>query len=245
MTSEIDRDEIITKLCCYAENLGKKVYVVGGAIRDLLMGFDRIDGTKDYDLAGNLTIEEIKQFLVDNNIYYVVKNSKLEVIGFSNNSEVNYEYARMRKEEYKNSYSHVPYKIEFVESVEEDSKRRDFSINSIYYDRHNRSLLDPCGGINDIKNKTIRPVLGEETFVVDPARIIRFVEIVSRFNLKVSDEVWQWVKKYSSGIKKLGDKRLLKEVQRLKEEYKYKEEKPDYLKRVLETLRILNLQELL
>lgn len=236
-------DKIITKLAEFARSINKKIYVVGGAVRDALTN-RQVLGIKDIDLTGNLTYEEVKSFLITQNICYEVKNRKLEVIAFNigNNS---YEYARMRKEEYLPNDTHTPTKVSFVDEITEDAKRRDFTVNSVYYDRHSNRLFDPVGGIKDIEAKSIRPVLGEETLKVDPARIIRFIELKARHDFEVSDEVYDWVKKYAKDIFKLTDIRLNKEVDRLMKTGKYQGEDENYIARVKEIIIDLNLQNVL
>ena len=235
-------DKVVTDLSSYAFNLGKSIYVVGGVVRDLLMKKTAKD-CLDIDLTGNLTYEEVKQFLANNKIKYEVKNRKLEVIGFKVGEERSYEYARLRKEEYLEKDTHTPSKVSFVDEVTEDAKRRDFTVNSVYYDRHSNSILDPVGGVCDIRTKTLNPVLGEDSFQVDPARIIRFIEVVARHELNVSDEIWDWAKKYAKDVELLSEARLRKECLRLFHEEKYENEKNEYLWRVNSIILKLNLQD--
>lgn len=236
-------DKIIKELSNYANNINKKVYVVGGVVRDILLNRKAVGG-KDIDLTGNLTWEEIKSFLTAQEIQFEVKNRKLEVLSFVVN-ENSYEYARLRKEQYLKKDTHTPSEVQFVDEVEEDAKRRDFTVNSVYYDRHSNSLLDPVGGVEDIKSKIIKPVLGEDTFKVDPARIIRFIELAVRHNLKFSKDVGSWVKKYATNIKNLTAGRVNKELKRLFMIGKYYDEKTSYIDRVRDMINKLNLQDIL
>ena len=239
----LDEDKIIEEISNFAVHLGKRVYVVGGAVRDALLNRKTLY-TKDVDLAGNLTIEELIELLKSREISFEIKNRRLEVLSFDV-LDVHYEYARLRREQYLDKDTHTPTIVQFVDEVDEDARRRDFTVNSVYYDRHSSSILDPLGGVQDIKDRIVRPVLGEDTFKVDPARIIRFVELVCRFQLNVQEEVFSWAKKYSQNVYRLSASRLKKERERLATKTKYEDENDDYINRVYSLLKELNLQEIL
>ena len=132
MFKEINEDDILEKLESYALLLNKKLYVVGGVVRDEILGVKRASLIKDIDLTGTLHKDEIVEFLVGYNLNFEIKNEMLQVVSFWQKNDRIYEYARMRSEEYQNKNSHVPSKISFVGKVEEDAKRRDFTINSIF-----------------------------------------------------------------------------------------------------------------
>ena len=240
-----DNDDVITALSCYAHNSKKKVYVVGGAVRDFLLK-KRACGVQDIDLAGDLDLQEMLNFIEEKGIsQFEIKNKKLQVLSFRIGEDKIYEYARLRKEVYQEKDTHTPSKVEFVSEVSEDAKRRDFTINSVYYDRHSSAIIDPVGGIDDLKGGVVRPVLGEETFKVDPARIIRFIELLARFDLSASQEVLDWAKKYAQNVGKLKQERLNKETLRLQISEKYLEEDSNYLRRVKTYLKELNLQNVI
>ena len=222
MFEQINNDEIIFKFDEFATNLNKQLYVVGGAVRDELMGLKRCSKVKDFDLTGELNLKEVLQFIENNNLNYEIKNLKLEVVSFWLNDDVVYEYARMRSEEYRDINSHNPSNIWFVDSIEEDVKRRDFSINSVYYVRHNTSVIDPLNAVNDIANGIIKTVASpNETLSVDPARIFRFIELASRLNFKVDDQTLMALKDNSHRVYSLSKNRIKKEMNRILEVNKY------------------------
>lgn len=241
---EINEDKVIEKLENYALMKNKQLYVVGGVVRDEIFGVKRNSSVKDIDLTGTLSMDEIKEFLKQNNLKYEVKNQKLQVVSFWENNNKIYEYARMRREEYADKNSHTPSNVEFENKVEEDAKRRDFTTNSIYYVRHSTELIDPYMGVEDIKKGLLKTVLDPiDTLKVDPARIIRLVEISCRFNFKIDKDILLVLKQKSNNIFKLSENRLKKELSRLYETNKYLSEGSDYLVKVSKLLKDIGIEE--
>jgi tRNA nucleotidyltransferase (CCA-adding enzyme) len=82
-----------------------------------------------------------------------------------------------------------PVKVVFSNNLDLDSKRRDFTLNSIYYDIKNELFIDPENGINDIKNHVIRFVWDIKDRVEEDAlRILRFVRIKNKYDFKIANE---------------------------------------------------------
>ena len=233
MFSKIANDSLIKKLTSYAVDLKKEVFVVGGAVRDLLLGAVRQTKDLDIDIASTLNIEEIVRFATMNNIKHEIKNKKLQVVAlfYENNC---YEIARLRREEYSSKFTHTPDKVLFTEDVTEDAKRRDFTANSVYYVTHSNEIIDPFAGVKDIKEKRLRTVLKpEDTLSVDPARIIRMVELSARFDFKIDKETLSVAKMYADNVNKLSKPRLKKELERLYQSNKYMgENELEYFNRV-------------
>ena len=242
MFSKIANDNIIKKLTIYANELGKQIYVVGGAVRDEILGKIRISDIKDIDIASTLTLNQIIEFANKNLIEYEIKNKKLEVVSLSS-GDCCYEIARMRSEEYDSNFAHTPTKISFTDDVIEDAKRRDFTANSIYYATHNNSIIDPFDGVVDVKEKIVRTVLTpDETLSVDPARIIRMVELAARFGFAIEKHTLIAAKKYACNINKLTKQRRKKELERLYQCNKYNgESKFDYLNAVESLIKELDI----
>ena len=145
------------------------VYLIGGAVRDLLLGIEPHD--RDYVVVG-ATVEEMlakgyKQVGKDFPVF-------LDKDGD--------EYALARKEK-KIGDKHTDFEFQFDPSVtlEEDTLRRDISINGLAMDK-NGKIIDYVNGQEDIKNKIIR-VIDEDNFKLDPLRILR----VARFYAQLKD----------------------------------------------------------
>lgn len=146
----------------------KGIYLVGGFVRDSLLNRETID----VDVAYVGDLEELKNYIKSN---FDIRNfrefDKFLSFSFSYNS---YEFTITRaRREYYNNFRCEPCEIE------EDLKRRDFTINAIAYDVVKNKYIDPLNGIQDIKNKVIRRVA---SFKDDPSRIIRALKFKCKLN---------------------------------------------------------------
>ena len=158
----------------FKEN-GFLIFEVGGSVRDSLLGLE----VYDYDFTTNATPEEMKKFLPDVNDTFA-KFGCIKYKGEFGRAEI----TTFRKEEKYDDFRH-PGVIKFVKTLEEDSIRRDFTINAIYRDFEG-NIYDPTGGVNDLKNKVIRFIGDPETRIKeDPLRILR----AKRFALKLGFEI--------------------------------------------------------
>lgn len=240
----MDLDPVIMGLSQYAQQKNANVYLVGGAVRDILLKKSRV-GKIDYDIAGTLPISDVEDYANSRGLEFTVKNKKLQVCQISIESCV-YEYARLRVEHYDNATDHNPSSVRFTSVVAEDAKRRDFTINSIYYDTHNRSLVDPLGGLEDLAGNLIRTCQDASvTLACDPSRIIRLVELAARLDFKIYDDVEKVAKANFGNVFLLTKGRLQKEVARLKMFPKYQGESVLYKQRLLRLIKKLNLEEIL
>jgi tRNA nucleotidyltransferase/poly(A) polymerase len=146
---------------------GFELYLVGGAVRDTLMGRK----IKDYDLASNATPDEIEAMLAD------VPGARLDLTGkdfavvrVNMPDGEEYEIATFRRDV---GEGRRPDEVEFT-TIDEDVRRRDLTMNALFYDLSTNEIVDYVGGIDDIENGVVRAV-GDpaERFREDPLRILR------------------------------------------------------------------------
>ena len=149
-----------------------KCWLVGGAVRDMLLGREPKD--RDYVVVG-ATPEE----MIANGYEQVGADFPV----FLKNGE---EYALARKER-KVGVGYNGFETEFDVSVtlEEDLLRRDLTINSIAYDAESGVFIDPCGGMEDLRNGVLRHT--SEAFSEDPLRVLRVARFASRYSHFVVD----------------------------------------------------------
>lgn len=148
-----------------------EAYVVGGCVRDTLMGKE----PDDWDICTSCTPEKLKEIFNDfkvietglkhGTVTVIIDNMKIEITAFRR--DINY-----------SDHRH-PEQVEYVSNLYDDLSRRDFTINSMAYN-NNIGLIDNFGGLNDIKNKVIRCVGDPGTrFEEDALRILRAVRFAS------------------------------------------------------------------
>ena len=162
----------IYKIKDVIKNAGYKLYVVGGAVRDALLG----KTPKDFDLATDALPDTIQNLLKP--FYKTLETGKsFGVINVITPSD-EYEIATFRKDIGK---GRKPDAVEFT-TIDQDVLRRDLTINALFYDIDTSEVVDLVGGIEDLKNGVVRTVGSpEERFDEDRLRILRAIRFAARF----------------------------------------------------------------
>jgi len=160
---------------------GKKLYVVGGAVRDAILG----KSPKDFDLATDAKPEEVEKIAKDNGISSKPLGKAFGVVSlFINNEE--YEIATFRKDIGK---GRRPSSVDYTD-IHGDVKRRDLTVNALFYDIDRKEIVDLVGGIEDLKKKNIRTVgKAKERFDEDPLRKLRALRFWTRLGGKLDKEL--------------------------------------------------------
>ena len=155
-------------------NSSYESYFVGGAVRDMILGYS----INDYDITTLATPDEIRETL---HMYKTIDigGSLGTVLARTENFYVDITPFRIEGE-YKNYRK--PEEVIFSKDVRDDIKRRDFTINAILY---NGEFIDYVGGIEDLKNKIIRAIGDpEERIKEDALRILRAVRFASKYDFE-------------------------------------------------------------
>lgn len=161
----------------FKSTFNKELNLVGGSVRDVLLGLE----PKDWDLCTNATPEEIKSILSLVDYDYNEQGAHFGIIvAYLGNIEV--EIATYRTDG-KDRQSDVVIGC----SIEEDVKRRDFTINGLYYDINKGKIIDFVGGINDLELGIIKTIGNpEDRFKEDSLRILRSIRFSSRFGFDIN-----------------------------------------------------------
>jgi tRNA nucleotidyltransferase (CCA-adding enzyme) len=170
-----------------------KLFVVGGAVRDAILG----KTPKDYDLTTDATPDEVETILNNSGYKTLPTGKSFGVINvFTDNDE--YEIATFRSESYSENDKRRPDKVEFTD-IETDAKRRDFTINALYYDIDTGEVVDLVGGVEDLKNDVVRTVGNpDDRFNEDRLRILRAIRFAGRFGSDLDSDVDRSLQKNSS-----------------------------------------------
>ncbi len=186
-----------------------EIYIVGGAIRDLLMG----KNPDDWDFTTNATPEEILKILGEKAYY----DNKFGTVGIPSETDLDpFEITTFRTE---SNYSdnRRPEHIEWGRTLEEDLKRRDFTINSMALrqikEKPGFEIIDLYDGQNDLDKKIIRAV-GEanERFGEDALRMMRAIRIASQLNFKIEKNTFEAIQANSTLINKISRERIKDEL---------------------------------
>ena len=191
------------------ENLIKKfrenkaeIYIVGGAVRDLILKRE----IKDWDFTSNLEPEKMQKIFPKNSFY----NNKFGTISVVDGDDI-FEVTTFRTE---NGYSDSrhPDEIKWGKTLEEDLERRDFTINAIALDWNNK-IIDLYGGQKDLENKIIRTVGNpDERFGEDALRMIRAIRIASQIGFLIEEKTFESIQKNASLIQKIAGERIRDEL---------------------------------
>lgn len=190
----------------------KTLYTVGGFNRDSYLGIQSLL-RDDIDLCSNVKPKELFKMFEGTGFEIKNINESLGVMAIVGKKR--YEHATFRKEYYETE-SHTPTKVEFINSLEEDAKRRDFRINAIYYNVSENSFIDPLGGIDDLRERKITTVKPPKiVFNDDPERILRLIRFASALGLSIPEEEMFYAKQNAYKIKFISKFRLRAEFERL------------------------------
>ena len=192
-------EEIISRL----EVKGFKAYVVGGAVRDMIIG----TRPSDYDVATDALPEQIAALFEDKKLNFVGKSFGTVIIS---NRGYNIEVTTFRRE---SNYSdgRRPDLVTYSKSLAEDLSRRDFTINALAYN-YAEGLVDYFNGLEDIKKGRIKTVgLADKRFSEDYLRILRGIRFSSRLGFDIEEETLKAMKKYSGGLKYISGERVREE----------------------------------
>ena len=182
------------------EKAGFEAYLVGGCVRDLVMGRE----PKDWDVTTNANPEQIMG-LFDKTVYENTFGT-VAVIQEDVSQETlrQIEVTPYRLETQYSDFRH-PDEVKFSDKLEDDLKRRDFTINAMALNLSgNSGITDIYGGLKDIKDSTIRTVGNpDDRFSEDALRMFRAIRFAVQLNFSISHETGESILKNSVLIKKI------------------------------------------
>lgn len=194
---------------------GYDAYLVGGSVRDLLLGLQ----PKDFDVATNATPEQVKALF--RNCRLVGRRFRLAHIMFGREIIEVATFRGSHGEQNDKALAHrsregLLLRDNVYGSLEEDALRRDFTINSLYYNADDFSVRDYANGLQDLKDGIIRLIGDPETrYREDPVRMLRAVRFAAKLNMKIEDNTAAPIKKLAPLLKEIPPARLFEETLKL------------------------------
>lgn len=210
----ITREDIpkeVGKVADTLEDAGFEAYLVGGCVRDLILG----RRPKDWDITTNATPEKVQELFPDtycNNDYGTVgvvnenaEDPTLKVVEVTP-YRAEGEYSDKRR----------PDEVRFGVSLEEDLERRDFTINAIAYRAKNDTLVDLFDGAGDIRKKRLKTVLeADKRFQEDALRMMRAVRLSAELNFAIENETMTSIAKNADLLSHISAERIRDEFLRI------------------------------
>jgi len=196
-----------------ADKNKRPTFVIGGFVRDCLLKRP----SKDIDIvtegSGIKLAEDVAREINPSITVSVFRNFGTAMFKYD---DLEIEFVGARKESYRRS-SRNP----VVEdgSLEDDQKRRDFTINALAIGLNKSSygqLVDPFDGLDDLKNKIIRtPLNPDTTFSDDPLRMLRGIRFASQLNFNIEEETYAAIRKNKNRLKILSRERIVDEINKI------------------------------
>ena len=190
---------------------GKECYIVGGAVRDFLLG------DKDFidvDLTTSLNVEALIKIFKRNKIQFDDRASRYNCLTIRAQKK-NIQITSFRKDI--RTFGRAA-DIEIIDNIEEDAKRRDFTINAFYCSLDGE-IVDPLGNLKDVNNKELNFIGDPETRITeDYLRILRFFRFVAVLDLKYKNINLKYlpiIKKYVDHINDLSNERVVAEIRKI------------------------------
>jgi len=167
---------------------GKKIYIVGGAIRDYLKG----DTPKDFDLTTNALPDEVLSYLESKYKTNIQGKSFGTIVVYPKDQPDGVEITTFRQDITKGRNPQVKLGV----TIEDDVKRRDITFNALFYDLYSKEIVDLTGGKNDLENNLVKMV-GDpiERFDEDSLRILRTFRFASRYQSDLDKSTKEAIKK--------------------------------------------------
>ncbi|MCS5710211.1 polynucleotide adenylyltransferase PcnB [Candidatus Berkiella aquae] len=192
---------------------GYEAYLVGGSVRDLLLGLH----PKDFDVVTNAKPEEVRR--VFRNCRLIGRRFRLAHVYFGHDI---IEVATFRgktdapSEDISHSEQGMILRDNVYGTIAEDVWRRDFTINALYYNIADFSIVDYVGGFADLKAKRMR-MIGDvkQRYREDPVRILRAVRFAAKANIELSKELTQPIAELKELLHHISSARLFEEVMKM------------------------------
>jgi poly(A) polymerase len=190
---------------------GYEAYIVGGGVRDMMLG----QNPKDFDAVTNATPSQVKE----------VFGRRCRIIGrrfelahvYSGRELVEVATFRAPPKKAVTSAAGMILRDNNWGTIEQDFARRDFSINAMYYQPRKGIVLDFCNAVDDIKSKTLRLLGDPKTrFEEDPVRMLRALRFAAKLNFSIADEILEvFTPELTNLLRDVSPHRLYDESQKL------------------------------
>ena len=204
---DVDALKVVRRL----QRFGYEAYLVGGCVRDLLLDRE----PKDFDVATSATPEQIKTTF--RNCRIIGRRFRLAHIFFGRKIiETSTFRAPPQVDPEAEGEEAIIWRDNVFGTAEEDARRRDFTINGLFYDPVAGKVIDTVDGLEDLRSERVRTIGDPRVrFQEDPVRILRAVKFATRLQIQIEQETQQAMVEFRSLIASCAMPRVLEEIFRL------------------------------
>ena len=209
LTNALDDKPFLKEVITCYEEAGFEIYLVGGAVRDGILGIE----TKDFDFTTNATPEDSLELLGK-------KGYKTTEIGkafgtIETTIDECFLHITMYREDIYDKDSRKP-EVKTLSNLDKDLSRRDFTINALAYDMNKNEIIDPYSGLKDLSKGIIRtPDSPNISFSDDPLRMLRACRFISTHGFTPNNEVFEAITKNLERIQIVSTERIRDELTKL------------------------------
>ena len=197
------------KLKMFAEELGGRLYVVGGACRNSIAGLDC--AVTDWDICAPVSAESAVAAAKKCGIAAVAVYPRTGTVRFASGGD-RFEFASFRTDNYVRG-EHTPSSVVFTEDISLDAVRRDFRCNAVYYDISADQFVDPLGGIADIAAKRLTTVApADRVFGEDGLRLMRLCRFAAELGFTPDEECLSGARNNAALIRDISCERIYSEL---------------------------------
>ena len=197
-------DKTIKDILIKIEEAGYKCFIVGGYVRDYVLGIK----TNDVDICTNAKPDII-----------------IDILNLNKNTDINYGCIKMKIKDYsvdittfrkeKNYINHTPTKIKYINNLKQDLKRRDFTCNQLLMDK-NGNIIDYYNGLKDIKYSIIKCIGNtNKKLKEDPLRMLRALRFSIIYNFELDIKIIKFIKNNKDLIKNISYYRKKEELDKI------------------------------
>ena len=187
-----------------------EAYLVGGCVRDLLLG----RSPKDFDVATSARPDDVRRLFRNSRI--IGRRFRLVHVLFGGGKVIETATFRKTPEEDRESDDLLIRNDNVFGEADEDANRRDFTINALFYDFERHAVIDWVGGMPDIEQRVVRTI-GDPVvrFREDPVRILRAIRFSAKLDLAIAEEVYDAIVVCRDSLARTARPRLFEELLRL------------------------------
>ena len=205
---------VLKKLERLFQESGNKVYLVGGYVRNCLLSLP----PSDFDVASSLMPEELLALAEQAPpIRAKIINQRLGTVELQIDGR-KIEHATFRRESYGPGGGHTPREVYVGTTMEEDARRRDFSVNALYYDLEKGTVLDPTGrGLRDLALRRLCSAVEDPAQMIkdDALRLLRLVRLACELGFTIEKNLFLAARKYSFQIHDISRERIAVELDKI------------------------------